>query len=66
MKQYVNWSFRMATKAARKLPPNWSKQGCNMVYQVAYLMKAYNIPPALVVNNDQTYFHLIPRTKEMT
>jgi hypothetical protein len=37
-----------------------------MVYQVAYLMKAYNTPPALVVNNDQTCVHLIPRTKERT
>jgi hypothetical protein len=37
-----------------------------MVYQVAYLMNVYNIPPTLVVNNDQTCVHFIPRTKERT
>jgi hypothetical protein len=37
-----------------------------MAYQVIYLMKAYNIPLALVVNNDQTCVHLIPKTKERT
>ncbi len=66
MKQYMNCSFRMATVATSKLPPNLSKQGCNMVYWVTYLMKAYNIPPTLVVNNDQTCVHLIPTTKERT
>ncbi len=56
--------FPMATITTSKLPPNLSKQGCNMAYQVIYLMKTYNIPPTLVVNNDQTCVHLIPTTKE--
>jgi len=49
-----------------KIPPNLSKQGCNMAYQVVYLMKAYNIPPTLAVNNEQTCVHFIPRAKERT
>jgi len=29
-------------------------------------MKVYNIPPALIVNNDQTSVHHIPTTRERT
>jgi hypothetical protein len=31
-----------------------------MAYQVAYLMKAYNILVILIVNSDQTNVHFIP------
>ncbi len=33
-----------------------------MAYHVVYLTKAYDIPPSLVVNNDQTNIHLVPTT----
>ncbi len=48
----MNWSFRLATTVASKLPPNWSKQICYTTYQMTYLVKVYNILPTLVVNND--------------
>jgi hypothetical protein len=37
-----------------------------MAYQVAYLAKAYNIPPSLVVNSDQINIHLVPIVGERT
>jgi hypothetical protein len=54
----------MATTVASKLPPNWFKQGCNMAYQVVYLMKVYNIILTLIIKSDQTSVHLIPTTRE--
>jgi hypothetical protein len=35
-----------------------------MDYRVAYLVKIYNIPPTLVVNNDQIGVHLVPIVRE--
>jgi hypothetical protein len=37
-----------------------------MAYRVAYVMKDDNIPPTLIVNNDQTSVHLIPIARERT
>lgn len=37
-----------------------------MAYWITYIMKAYNIPLILVVNNDQTYVYLIPTIRERT
>jgi hypothetical protein len=53
MKQYMCWTYKVATTITSKLPPNWVTQGLTMVYKVAYLAKAYSIPPVLVVSNDQ-------------
>ncbi len=35
-----------------------------MAYWVVYLVKAYNIPLAPVINNNQTCVHIIPITRE--
>ena len=87
-------SYRKATTAAQKLPPNWQEltkllalrceqvplhiisahnrnfaavQKCNTreasVYwmcRLAFLVRRHDIPPALVVNFDQTGIHLVP------
>ncbi len=37
-----------------------------MPYWVVYLVKAYNIPPTLVVNSNQIGVHIIPTTRERT
>jgi hypothetical protein len=37
-----------------------------MAYHVAYLAKAYNIPPSLIIINDQTRIHLVPTVGECT
>jgi hypothetical protein len=55
----MNWSFKMFTTIASKLPPNESKRGCNMVYQIVHLVKTYKILQTLVVNSDQIGVHLI-------
>jgi hypothetical protein len=54
IKKHLNWSYRQATTACGKLPQDWKTQGKLMAYRVAYLVKAYDIPPNLVVNTDQT------------
>jgi hypothetical protein len=37
-----------------------------MVYRVTYLAKAYNIPPSLIVNSDQTSIHFVPTIGKCT
>jgi hypothetical protein len=37
-----------------------------MTCHVIYITKAYNIPPSLVVNSDETGILLVPTTKERT
>jgi len=37
-----------------------------MAYKAAYLAKAYSIPPALIVNNDQIGVHLVPNGGKKT
>jgi len=37
-----------------------------MTYHVIYVVKAYNIPPSLVVNSDETSIHLVPTARECT
>lgn len=54
MKHQLQWSYRRATTACGKLPLDWEDQGRMMALRVAYLIRAYDIPPALVVNTDQT------------
>ena len=56
----LNWSYKVATGAAKKLPTDWEEQGLQMAQRVAYLVKAHSLPPQLVVNTDQTCIHLVP------
>lgn len=56
----LGWTFQASTTAAQKLPKEWQEQMRMMTLRVAYLVKAYNIHPAHVVNADQTRIHLIP------
>jgi hypothetical protein len=46
------------------LQANFHQIGLFKAYKVAYLMKAYYIPLALVMNNDQTRVHLEPNGGE--
>ena len=55
MKTHLKWSYRCATIACGKLPLDWQQQGPYMAYRATYLVKAYDIPQALVVNTDQTF-----------
>jgi hypothetical protein len=60
MKQYMCWTYKVATIVASKLPQDWVIQGLTMAYRVAYIVKTYSIPLALVVNRDQIGVHLVP------
>jgi len=37
-----------------------------MGYWLVYFVKGYNIPPTLVINNDQIGVHLVPTTRKWT
>jgi len=60
----MNWNFKTATSIESKLPTNWNLQGQNMGYRHVYFVKGYNIPPTLVINNDQIKIHLVPTARE--
>jgi hypothetical protein len=65
MKQYMCWTYCVATTVTSKLPPNWLAQGYTMTCRVVYLVKAYSIPPTLV-NSDQTEVHVVHDGGERT
>lgn len=54
IKKHLDCSYRQAITACGKVPQDWKIQGRLMAYRVAYLVKAYDIPPNLIVNTDQT------------
>jgi hypothetical protein len=66
MKQYMCWTYCVANTITSKFPPNWLAQGYTMTCRVLYLVKAYSIPPTLVVNSDQTEVHLVHDGGEKT
>ena len=59
VKSELNWSYRAATNAARKLPKYYEHQGKAMAKKYAYLVSVHNIPSELVINIDQTGIHLV-------
>ena len=56
----LNLSMRRGTTAAQKLPDDWESKGENLAMSLAYLVVRYNIPPALVINLDQSAMQLLP------
>lgn len=56
----LNLTMRRATTAAQKLPDDWELKGENLMLQLAYFVVRHNIPPALVVNLDQSAMQLLP------
>lgn len=66
LKKVMHWNFRHSTTNASKLPSNWEAQGDKLAKRLAYLVKAHNIPPELVVNMDQTGLNLVPCFGERT
>jgi DDE superfamily endonuclease len=57
---HLNWSWRLKTTAASKLPLDWREQGVAAAKRVAYQMQVHKVHPSLVVNADQTGLHLVP------
>jgi hypothetical protein len=62
----MNWTFRLSTTATNKFPLDWQEHNRFMAYCVAYLTKAYDIPPSFVVNSDKIDIHLVPIARECT
>ncbi len=62
----MNWTLKASTTCTSKLPVDWQEKGKFIAYHVAYLVKAYDIPPSFVVNSDQTNIHLVPTIGEHT
>jgi hypothetical protein len=62
----MNWSFRKGTTITRRILTYWWGQGLNISYWIAYLVKVYNIPSSLVVNNNRTKVHLLLIVSERT
>jgi hypothetical protein len=56
----MNWSFRAATKAAKKLPDEWRTLCKEAILRISTTMRTFRVPPALVINGDQTGVNLFP------
>ena len=48
------WSFRKQQKNSLKLPPTWRDLLADLVLTTVFLVSTYSVPPALMVNADQT------------
>lgn len=62
----MGWSFKSSTTNSSKLPNDWKEQGTKLVQRLAYLVKAHDIPPKLVVNMDQATLSLVQCAGERT
>ncbi|KZO94952.1 hypothetical protein CALVIDRAFT_471354, partial [Calocera viscosa TUFC12733] len=58
LKTELDWSIRVGTKAAHKLPFNWEQQCKELILRVAWEVNAFQIPAACIVNSDQMQCHL--------
>jgi hypothetical protein len=63
LQEYCWLTYRRSTNAAQKLPVNAEDQCEWMVQRIAILAQQYSIPPALLVNCDQTGLHYIPKSR---
>jgi hypothetical protein len=45
VKHYMNWTLKVSTTCTSKLLVDWQEKGKFIAYHVAYLVKAYGIPP---------------------
>lgn len=50
----LKWSVRQATKAAGKLPNNWTELCRKAHLHMAYVLREFDVPAQLIVNSDET------------
>ncbi len=62
----MNWTLRTSTTCTSKLLVDRQEKGKFIAYHVAYLTKAYGIPPSPIVNSDQIDIHLVPVARKHT
>jgi DDE superfamily endonuclease len=59
-REQMQYSWRVRTTPASKLPEDWREQGVEMAKRIAFFMQTYKVHPSLVINMDQTGVHLAP------
>lgn len=60
LKTELDWSYRVATNAAKKVPDDWERLCTDAILRISRVMKDFRVPPALVINGDQTGVNLFP------
>lgn len=55
----MGYSYQVATRSAKSTPETWPELGRNMAIRISQSIRAYRIPPELVINADQTGIHLL-------
>ncbi|KAJ9095164.1 hypothetical protein QFC20_006733 [Naganishia adeliensis] len=60
LKTELDWSYRVATNAAKKVPDDWERLCTDAILRISRVMKNFRVPPALVINGDQTGVNLFP------
>src|ERR1700728_5034111 len=56
----MQYSWRVRTTPASKLPEDWREQGVEMAKRIAFFMQTYKVHLSLIINMDQTGVHLAP------
>lgn len=59
-RQQLNWTYKSATKASRKVPDNWEECGVNIAKAMAHCALTFNITKRCrLLNSDQTaaFYH---------
>ncbi|KAJ9090669.1 hypothetical protein QFC20_007863 [Naganishia adeliensis] len=60
LKKDSQWTFRAATRAAKKVPDDWELICKEAILRISQVMRTYDVPPALVINGNQTGVTLFP------
>lgn len=60
VREELQFSWRVRTTSAQKLPLDWRVQGMNMAKRIAVNVHQYSVHPSLIINMDQTGLHLVP------
>ena len=60
MRDTMQYTWRVRTGAAAKLPADWRAQGVEMARRIGFAMQVYKVHPSLVINMDQTGMMLAP------
>ncbi|KAI5449041.1 hypothetical protein NCC49_005652 [Naganishia albida] len=60
LKKELDWTYRVATNAAKKTPENAERLCTDAILRISRVTRDFAVPPALVINGDQTGVNLFP------
>lgn len=66
LKTELDWSYRVATNAAKKVSDDWERLRTDAILRISRVMEDFRVPPALVMNGDQTGVNLFPSSENKT